>query len=44
MARRHVDRIREEELTFLGILKKPQDPKDPSTALYRMNKNRERVR
>jgi|694.fasta_scaffold101749_2 hypothetical protein len=44
MARRHVDRIREEELTFLGILKKPQDPKDPNTALYRMNKNRERVR
>lgn len=44
MARRHVDRIREEELTFLGILKKPQDPKDPSTALYKMNKNRERVR
>jgi hypothetical protein len=44
MARRIVDKIREEELMFLGILKKPQNPNDPTTALYKMNKNRERVR
>lgn len=44
MARRQVDRIREEELMFLGILKKPQNPNDPTTSLYKMNKNRERVR
>jgi hypothetical protein len=29
---------------FLGILKKPQNPHDPSTAIYKMNKNREKVR
>jgi len=29
---------------FLGILKKPQDPNDPNTAVYKMNKNREKVR
>lgn len=44
LARKVVDRIREEELLFLGILKKPQNPKDPKTAVYQMNKNRERVR
>lgn len=44
MARRRVDRVRQEQLTFLGILKKPQDPTDPSTALHRMIKNRQRVR
>jgi len=44
MARKQVDRMREEELLFLGILKKPQDPNDPNSALYKMNKNRERAR
>jgi hypothetical protein len=44
LARKVVDRIREEELLFLGILKKPQNPNDPSTGLYKMNKNREKVR
>lgn len=44
LARKVVDRMREEELLFLGILKKPQNPNDPNTALYKMNKNRERVR
>ena len=44
MARKVCDRLREEELMFLGILKKPQDPKDPQTAVHKMNKNRERVR
>jgi hypothetical protein len=44
LARKVVDRIREEELLFLGILKKPQNPNDPKTAVYQMNKNRERVR
>jgi hypothetical protein len=29
---------------FLGILKKPQNPNDPKTALYKMMKNREKVR
>ena len=43
MARKVADRIREEELIFLGMLKKPQDPNDPKTALYKMNKNREKV-
>ena len=44
MARKVCDRLREEELIFLGILKKPQNPTDPNTAVYKMNKNRERVR
>jgi hypothetical protein len=44
MARRVVDKIREEELMFLGILKKPQNPNDPSTSLFKMIKNREKVR
>jgi hypothetical protein len=44
MARKIVDKIREEELTFLGIIKKPQNPTDPKTALYKMIKNREKVR
>lgn len=44
MARRLVDAMREKELEFLGIKKKPQNPNDPSTSLYKMNKNRERVR
>ena len=44
MARKIVDKIREEELTFLGIIKKPQNPTDPKTALYKMIKNRENVR
>ena len=42
LGRRVVDKLREQELLFLGILKKPQNPKDPNTALYKMNKNRER--
>lgn len=44
LARKVVDRVREAELMFLGILKKPQNPNDPSTAVYKMNKNREKVR
>ncbi len=44
LSRKVVDKMREEELLFLGILKKPQNPNDPSTSLYKMNKNRERVR
>ena len=44
LARKVVDRMREEELIFLGILKKPQNPNDPKTAVYQMNKNREKVR
>jgi hypothetical protein len=44
LARKVVDKLREEELMFLGILKKPQNPNDPHTSLYKMNKNRERVR
>jgi len=26
------------------MLKKPQNPNDPNTAVYKMNKNREKVR
>lgn len=44
MARKIADRIREEELIFLGMLKKPQNPNDSKTPVYKMNKNRERVR
>lgn len=44
MARKVADRLREEELIFLGMLKKPQNPNDPNTAIYKMNKNREKVR
>ena len=44
LARKEVDRVREEELMFLGILKKPQDPNDPNSAIYKMNKHREKVR
>ena len=40
LARRQVDRMREQELLFLGIIKKPQNPNDPNTPIYIMNKNR----
>lgn len=41
LARKQVDRMREEELVFLGMIKKPQNPNDPKTALYKMNKHRD---
>lgn len=44
MARRLVEKLREQELMFLGIIKKPQDPNDPNSALYKMNKHREKMR
>ena len=44
LARKVADRLREEELLFLGMLKKPQDPNDPKTSLFKKNQNRLRVR
>ena len=44
LTRRRVDRIREAELEFLGITKKPQNPNDPNTAKYKMLKHREKMR
>jgi len=44
MARKEVDKLRDEELLFLGIKKKPQDAKDPNSGLHKMLKNKERVR
>lgn len=44
LARKLVDRMREEELKFLGIIKKPQNPNDPTTAVYQMNKHRADMR
>ena len=44
LARKVADRMREEELVFLGIIKKPQDPNDPKTAVFKKNKNREKMR
>ena len=36
--------MREDELMFLGIIKKPQDPNDPKTAAFKKIKNREKMR
>lgn len=44
MARRLVEKIRQQQLVFLGILKKPQDPNDPNSAIFKMNKHREKMR
>jgi len=44
LARRVVEKMRDEELEFLGIVKKPQNPNDPKSDLYRMNKHREEMR
>ena len=44
LARKVADRMREEELIFLGIIKKPQDPNDPKTAVFKKNKNRDKMR
>jgi hypothetical protein len=44
MARRLVEKLREQELVFLGILKKPQNPNDPNSEVYKMNKHRENMR
>ena len=40
MARRVVEKMRDEQLQFLGIVKKPQNPNDPNTDIYKMNKHR----
>ena len=44
MARRVVEKMRDEELEFLGIVKKPQNPNDPNSDIYKMNKHREEMR
>lgn len=44
MTRKVVDKIREDELIFLGIKKKPENPNDPNTAIYKMKKHQEKVR
>jgi hypothetical protein len=44
LSRKTVDKMRYDELVFLGIIKKPENPNDPNTALYKMNKNREKMR
>mgnify|MGYP000983058966 CR=1 FL=1 len=39
-----MEKIRDQELLFLGMLKKPENPKDPESLLFKANKKREDLR
>lgn len=41
LARRKVEKIRDQELLFLGMLKKSENPNDPESLLFKTNKKRE---
>lgn len=36
--------MRQQELEFLGIIKKPNDPNDPNSDEYKLRVNREEVK
>jgi len=44
LARKKVEKIREKEMIFLGMVKKKPDSKDPSSRFFKANKIREYFR